>query len=1124
MALTSVSAREFRSALLEISCNIVWKDTYRAQEGEDSAYYFLIDKYLAAARLLLNRYSTTTINVYLDYDTDKFNEFISSASASGSMSAEEASAFRTMYTYVEHNDYYRMLNGLPAMGVQDEYLVYPEGFYDPLTSDHYEKITRVTALTDVETYASYVDSYPTTWVFKKGETYDILMEVNNRYRINHKNIDRPIDEFWIDKSDVDLKVFQVNSTKKIPVHKWSSVDILRWETTDDFTKFIQEHTEDGYQYLQHMSTKKIRPYAARLAERFQILYCPISDPENLANDFKDSYENARKLMISVFYTEGLRQREGRYYEGFIGMAILFMALNYMNYKYLDVDIDRDFYDLDSLKIIYEAYGVPFYDDIPLTYHKRIVKNINRLIKYKGSNKVFVELCDLFDYDILGIYQYYLLKERKFDTNGNPITVYKQKEDAAGNLQYETYKQFKALYDLKTYPNERTNVPAKFIAQAGKTYEILEETSTRYAIQGTGSAIYWVPKNDEIMTVGDATHIKLFISTAIDTYLSYEDMTTPGAEVSHWRLPAGTTWEINDYPPTGVDRTGYKESWVCITRKSTNPQYDGVVYYIKLSSSAYMDDYEYLNDENGNKIPIMVEDTENMYDVSFLKSNIEENPYNNMGDKDNYLGYHEVVDADDYWFDDSDTKDTMFNNDYNYIETKYIGVQLTFDLCELVYESCYFMGMLRDNKKSTYPIMISHDRMGMDVPLWDFVIYIFAAICKKNGYPGIIPHEPSKISRIYGYNYKGIFQVLKETSLQGLQIKKDFWDEESKQFIGKFNKFNIAAGNTEYHGKDIQEWATLEQHLKETPEGQALYTEFVQTLDKLVVSDLASINTAYSTMRQIMEKINFFMTTTTNRLEYEAWSHLYRIVYTTETIDDVFRKSDGTIADSFMDLLEDTNPLMWSRLENNDSETDLNFEINYCLVQLENLCPELKYMEFIDGADIDIITEYLYKMLRYFKSAKVDLVDFDLVFKITDRTENFIKILAELDSVTHKVYVDDPHLTVVDVIWKHLLKNDIRDRDFVFYFTDYILNMTDTVDIARDKFETKEQIEDQIEGMLQSAIEKMDFNTSLYEQLPLKDDIRKRDESSSGKGMIDAFSFSDALILLESHTEEDEEYS
>src|SRR5699024_11400193 len=122
---------------------------------------------------------------------------------------------------------------------------------------------------------------------------------------------------------------------------------------------------------------------------------------------------------------------------------------------------------------------------------------------------------------------------------------------------------------------------------------------------------------------------------------------------------------------------------------------------------------------------------------------------------------------------------------------------------------------------TYPLMISHDRMGMDVPLWDFVLYVFAAICKKNGYPGVIPHEPSKVARIYGYNYKGIFQILKETSLQGLQIKKDFYDEETGQYIGQFNKFNIAIGNTEYHGDTIQDWASLEKHLQETQEGKEL---------------------------------------------------------------------------------------------------------------------------------------------------------------------------------------------------------------------------------------------------------------------------------------------------------------
>lgn len=1117
MARTNISAREFHSALLEISKNITWKDSFRAQESEDSAYYFLVDRYLAAARYLLTRYSTTTLNVYLDYDKDQFDNFINSASSSGNMTAEEAAAFRCMYTYVEHNDYYRMLNGLPAMNAPDSVLTYPEGFYDPLTSTHYEKITQVTALENIQTYSSYVESNPTAFVIHAGETYEVMGEANNRYRINYVNPDRPIDQYWIDKGP-EIKVTQVNSQKRIPVHKWSSVDILRWETTDAFDDYIAEHSGDDYQYLQHMTTKKIRPYQARLADRFALLYCPTSDPENLASDFKDSYERCRDLMVKVFYTEGLRQREGRYYEAFIGMSILFMTLNYMNYKYLDVDIDRDFYDLDSLKLIYEAYGVPFYEDIPLTYHKNIVKNINRLIKYKGSNKVFMELCDLFDYDILGIYQYYLLKERKFDTNGNPITAYKQKEDVAGNLVYKTYKQFKALYDLKTYKNKKTSVPAKFIAQAGKFYEILDETATRYMIRGTGNATYWVAINDELMTVSDTTHIKLFVDQYTDTYNSYEDMMTPGAEVSHWRLDGGTTWEVNDYPPTGVSRDGYKETWVCITRESSNPQYDQRVYYVKLSSTNYLDDYEYLNDSEGKKIPVMVEDSELMYDVSFLKSNIIENPYNNMGDSDNYIGYHEVVDGDSYWFDDTDTRNMMYQNDYNYIETKYIGVQLTFDLCELIYESCYFMGMLRDNKNSTKPIMISHDRMGMEVPLWDFVLYIFAAICKKNGYPGIIPHEPSKVARIYGYNYKGIFQVLKETSLQGLQIKKDFYDEETDEYIGNFHPFNIAEGNTEYHGDTILDWANLQTYLQQSPEGKELYSEFYQSLTKLVITDATSVGTAYSVMKEMMDKINYFLTTTPNRLEYEAWTQLYHIVYTTELIDDVFRKSNGEIANSFMELLEDTNPLMWSRLETNESDTDLNFEINYCLVQLENLCPELKYMEYIDGVDIDIITEYLYKLLRYFKSAKVDLVDFDLVFRITNRTENFIKLLADLDQITHKTYIDDPHLTVIDYVWKQLIQQKIYDREFVFRFTDYIIHDEHIMEIARDHFETNEALENQIAGMLQDEIHGVTHitDTNFYDRMPVTDEMRKISISSSGKGFIDTFGLTDQLILLDSH--------
>ena len=133
----------------------------------------------------------------------------------------------------------------------------------------------------------------------------------------------------------------------------------------------------------------------------------------------------------------------------------------------------------------------------------------------------------------------------------------------------------------------------------------------------------------------------------------------------------------------------------------------------------------------------------------------------------------------------------------------------------------------------------------------------------------------------------------------------------------------------------------------------------------------------------------------------------------------------------------------------------------------------------------------------------------------------LKLLADLDDIVHKTYIDDPHLTVVDVVWKQLLKNHIYDRDFVFYFTDYITQEMHLERLPDDHFETTESIEDQIEGMLQAEIEKVTHESSMYEQLPYKDDIEIYKETTTGKGVIETMNFTDALILLESHTEEEE---
>ena len=58
-------------------------------------------------------------------------------------------------------------------------------------------------------------------------------------------------------------------------------------------------------------------------------------------------------------------------------------------------IRRDIFDIRSVQYFLESYGVKFFKEIPLKYQIRIVKNLNKLIKYKSSNKNFADILEIF---------------------------------------------------------------------------------------------------------------------------------------------------------------------------------------------------------------------------------------------------------------------------------------------------------------------------------------------------------------------------------------------------------------------------------------------------------------------------------------------------------------------------------------------------------------------------------------------------------------------------------------------------------------------------------------------------------------------------------------------------------
>lgn len=527
MALTSSSGRIFENSLREMANEIVWHNKYDGDRYEQASYVdpISVDIYLSGARYLLMYYSKSLLEDVEDYSVEEYLKFRNS----------------DLITSLDHIRYWDMF------------------FYGADISPNINKNNNTGATKD--------ELLNTPKYEERNKYYRMLYGLPEYGKENLKYA------VYYPEDPTNLS----NTTYK-PLYEFPSVVKIQADRSGFISDKIEQTKIDrSYDFIKYMTQKRIHPFVARLSGRFELLYIPETEIANLSNDFRAVYEECTTFMIYHYYSEAYRNQYESY-EGFIAMSILFMTLQMMQSKYLEADITRDFYDLDSIKVVYDAYSVPFFETIPVSYHTKIIKAINRLLSYKGSDRGFREIFAIFGYNNLNIYQYYLLRQHKLDDNGNP----------------------------------------------------------------------------------------LFIKNILGEY-----------------------------------------------------------------------------------------DNEKMFDVKFVKADIAENPYKYIVNSNNDLNYWGVSEADPYWVNDRDLLDKLYNSDYNFIETKYIGVELVFSLTRYILETNYFMRMLLDNRDLMSILTVSHGKLGIDIDLFTLVIYINAIVCMQLGLAGDLSpifEEPSKLSAIYGYNF------------------------------------------------------------------------------------------------------------------------------------------------------------------------------------------------------------------------------------------------------------------------------------------------------------------------------------------------------------------------------------
>jgi hypothetical protein len=787
------------------------------------------------------------------------------------------------------------------------------------------------------------------------------VEMNDYYRelIGMPSVNTPESE-WIYLTEGEMKYYEIDEVR--PIHEYPKEIQMKLER-DLIPRLIELYPERTY--LQHMGSKAVNLVRAREAKNFEIIFTDIKLDVVFMRAFFETYDFAREYFMGIIYNKAFRERYDLY-DNYMGMHIMIMTVQRLVVDTIKMGIDRDFYDLISIKKLFNVYGVPFFEDLPLDYQRTIVKNVNMLIRCKSTDKVLYDIANTLFYERVRIYKYFLVRERKFDENGEPIYVYKEQ-----------------VLD---------EPPEKFYIMSAnkKTYELAVQGDTLVTIECN------VPYAPESIYMRDEVTDKVY-----RLYMSDDVLTTEQVE---------------------------DENQICQSVIMYNEEQDKFKLVID-------DDVAETNKTDYNKIKVY--DYEKMYDVYFQASDImEKNVISTLETKYNRYEYDEVVKDDVYWWETEELKAELYGREYTYIDTKYISVTVMQNLTKMLYETVYYLNLLVDHKNTTVPMdqrIFNSDSMkyGTDylyidldrfstapVSIFDAVMILCALVSKKNGMKGnIIVKSPSQILSVLGFNFEANFDLIREN------IKK----------------------------------------YKRTFKNQ----EIVKYLDLLDIKTVKDIDILYNNFRNFAEFCEEVISTTNDINEYRAYKELYKVFTVRKDTTDLFTLSDGTIAATYMDYLRDKLPYIASTIDEIRKE-DTGVYIEHVLGKLNELVPEIEYLNTINGTNNNIVTAIV-GLINFFKSYTVDLRNLNVIYMFDNKRMNKIFM------------IDDPRLLIELFPEESILGyNDIlRPRVKFDRFDNLIIyskpKLFNTI-IPKEKLE--------LEHTLQLSVERMDIDDLL--ELDYKD--------------------------------------
>ena len=253
---------------------------------------------------------------------------------------------------------------------------------------------------------------PTLMKLAKDKWMQNYEESNNYYRMLWGRPDYGEEDIFLSEDEIKYLPDYFDTTKRIHEYTDNEVEILY--NTGVIDMLLAKYPER--KYLNYLGERSIKPYEARKCAKFGLLYIPSIDSVEILNKFKERFEINRVYILKTVYSEAYHYKSD-YYDRFMMLMIILETFNDMIVYSPEYIIDREVFDMRTIQYLFEASGVDFFEDIPLKYQKRLIKNLNRLIKYKSSDKCLVDIISLFGFENMKLFEYYLLKTPILNEDG-----------------------------------------------------------------------------------------------------------------------------------------------------------------------------------------------------------------------------------------------------------------------------------------------------------------------------------------------------------------------------------------------------------------------------------------------------------------------------------------------------------------------------------------------------------------------------------------------------------------------------------------------------------------------------------------------------------------------------------